>query len=143
MCDYSLMHVASRSAKVGDKLVSTQFQNALTRGFAAVGEPGVAVCLLPGTELAFDAKVATGRLRAYCHDAEALPKIVIDHTVAIRIPRKRQSSSEANTVGACVGSKCRFGHPSITIREWFREDGFMFEKSPAPGCTRPVGAVLS
>ncbi len=82
MCDYSLMHVASRSAKVGDKLVSTQFQNALTRGFAAVGEPGVAVCLLPGTELAFDAKVATGRLPAYCHDAEALPKIVIDHTVA-------------------------------------------------------------
>jgi hypothetical protein len=82
MCDYSLMHVASRSAKVGDKLVSTQFQNASTRGFAAVGEPGVAVCLLPGTELAFDAKVATARLPTYCDDAQALPRIVIDHTVA-------------------------------------------------------------
>jgi hypothetical protein len=28
-----------------------------TRGFAAVGEPGVAVCLLPGTELVFDRDV--------------------------------------------------------------------------------------
>jgi hypothetical protein len=54
MCDYSLQHVASRPAKVGDKLVSSQFVNSITRGFAAVGEPNVAVCLLPGTELVFD-----------------------------------------------------------------------------------------
>jgi hypothetical protein len=53
MCDYSLEHVASRPARVGDKLVSTSFRNSSTRGFAAVGEPNVAVCLLPGTELAF------------------------------------------------------------------------------------------
>ena len=46
MCDYSLHHVASRPAKVGDKLVTTQFNNSITRGFAAVGEPNVAVCLL-------------------------------------------------------------------------------------------------
>ena len=57
MCDYSLQHVASRPAKVGDKLVSTQFSSSITRGFAAVGEPGVAVCLLPGTELAFENEV--------------------------------------------------------------------------------------
>jgi hypothetical protein len=57
MCDYSLQHVASRPAKVGDKLVSSQFVNSITRGFAAVGEPGVAVCLLPGTELVFDQDV--------------------------------------------------------------------------------------
>ena len=48
MCDYSLHLVASRPAKVGDKLVTTAFNNSLTRGFAAVGEPHVAVCLLPG-----------------------------------------------------------------------------------------------
>jgi hypothetical protein len=29
------------------------FNNSITRGFAAVGEPNVAVCLLPGTEVAF------------------------------------------------------------------------------------------
>jgi len=57
MCDYSLDFVASRPAKVGDKLVSTQFSGSITRGFAAVGEPSVAVCLLPGTELAFENEV--------------------------------------------------------------------------------------
>ena len=57
MCDYSLHEVPSRPAKVGDKLVSTQFWNTTTQGFSAVGEPKVAVCLLPGTELAFDDEV--------------------------------------------------------------------------------------
>jgi hypothetical protein len=54
MCDYSLHAVASRPAKVGDKLVTTRFDNSITRGFTAVGEPNVAVCLLPGTEIAFE-----------------------------------------------------------------------------------------
>ena len=54
MCDYSLHNVASRPAKVGDKLVTTQFANSITRGFSAIGEPNVAVCLLPGTEVAFE-----------------------------------------------------------------------------------------
>ncbi|MPZ57005.1 MAG: hypothetical protein GEU91_11020 [Rhizobiales bacterium] len=54
MCDYSMHHVASRPARVGDKLVTTGFGNSITRGFAAVGEPDVAVCLLPGTEIAFE-----------------------------------------------------------------------------------------
>jgi hypothetical protein len=57
MCDYSLHHVASRPARVGDKLVTTQFNNSITRGFAAVGEPNVAVCLLPGTEVAFEKEI--------------------------------------------------------------------------------------
>ena len=57
MCDYSLQHVASRPAKIEDKLVVTKFNNSITRGFAAVGEPHVAVCLLPGTEIAFEENV--------------------------------------------------------------------------------------
>jgi hypothetical protein len=57
MCDYSLHNVATRPAKVGDKLVTTSFGNSLTRGFAAIGEPNVAVCLLPGTELALEKEV--------------------------------------------------------------------------------------
>ena len=57
MCDYSLHHVATRPAKVGDKLAATKFPNSITRGFAAPGEPHVAVCLLPGTEIAFDHNV--------------------------------------------------------------------------------------
>ena len=62
MCDYSLHLVASRPAKVGDKLVTTAFNNSLTRGFAAVGEPQVAVCLLPGTEVAFEEEVECERI---------------------------------------------------------------------------------
>jgi hypothetical protein len=57
MCDYSLHHVASRPAKIEDKLVVTKFDRSITRGFAAVGEPRVAVCLLPGTEVAFEENV--------------------------------------------------------------------------------------
>jgi hypothetical protein len=58
MCDYSLERVASRPAKVGDKLVTTTFPNSFTRGFAAVDQRDVAVCLLPGTELALENGVA-------------------------------------------------------------------------------------
>ena len=57
MCDYSLHDVASRPASVGDKLITTKFWNTMTRGFAPVGEPNVAVCLLPGTEVAFESEV--------------------------------------------------------------------------------------
>jgi hypothetical protein len=61
MCDYSLHLVASRPAAVGDKLVTTDFVKSITRGFSAVGEPDVAVCLLPGTELAFENNVQYDR----------------------------------------------------------------------------------
>jgi hypothetical protein len=57
MCDYSLHFVASRPARVGDKLVSTRFRTSPTRGFAAIGEADMAVCLLPGTEVAFEREV--------------------------------------------------------------------------------------
>jgi hypothetical protein len=57
MCDYSLHVVANRPAKIEDKLVAMKFNNSITRGFAAVGQPNVAVCLLPGTEIAFDENV--------------------------------------------------------------------------------------
>jgi len=52
MCDYSLHHVASRPAKVGDQLTTRNFGTG-TRGFAAAEDSRVAVCVLPWTELAF------------------------------------------------------------------------------------------
>src|SRR6202021_895431 len=61
MCDYSLHTVASRPARVGETLVTTNFYGTSTRGFAAKGEPNVAVCLLPGTELAFERDVRYNR----------------------------------------------------------------------------------
>ena len=52
MCDYSLHSVKSRRAKVGDKLTTRDFKTG-TRGFAAPEDANIAVCVLPGTELAF------------------------------------------------------------------------------------------
>ena len=57
MCDYSLHAVASRPAVVGETLVTTTFRGTSTRGFAAESDPNVAVCMLPGTELAFESEV--------------------------------------------------------------------------------------
>src|SRR5262249_44223087 len=56
MCDYSLHNVKSRPAKVGDKLTTHHF-NTGTRGFAAPEDANTAVCVLPGTELAFAREV--------------------------------------------------------------------------------------
>ena len=57
MCDYSLHSVRSRPAKVGDKLTTHDFDTG-TRGFAASEDMNVAVCVLPGTELAFAEEVS-------------------------------------------------------------------------------------
>ena len=87
MCDYSLHHVTSRPAKVSDKLVTTELARSSTRGFAAVGEhgaklvihdgpPKVAVCLLPGTELAFHDNVR------YDHAFRLFGKARVNHKVA-------------------------------------------------------------
>lgn len=76
MCDFSLQSVASRPAKVGDKVTSTSFPNSTTRGFAAADDTGVAVCLLPGTELAFERDAERAPLLPF------LPTRKIGHKVA-------------------------------------------------------------
>src|SRR5215831_13337999 len=60
MCDFSLHSIKSRPAKVGDKLTTRDFGTG-TRGFAASEDATMAVCVLPGTELAF------------AHEVERLP----------------------------------------------------------------------
>ena len=62
MCDFSLQSTQSRPAKIGDKLTTRNFGNG-TRGFAAPEDPTTAVCLLPGTELAFSKEVGFGSCR--------------------------------------------------------------------------------
>ena len=77
MCDFSLHSVKSRPAKVGDKLTTRDFGTG-TRGFAASENPSVAVCVLPGTELAFTDEVKRLQLRLWpWHDK------VIKHKTAI------------------------------------------------------------
>ena len=84
MCDYSLEHVASRAAEVGDRLVSTRFGDSITRGFSAENHPGVAVCLRPGTELAFERDVEFDHVLS--RGREAMPA---------RVARFRQIDTES------------------------------------------------
>jgi len=88
MCDYSLHHVATRPAKIEDRLVTTKFHNTITRGFAAVSDPRVAVCLLPGTELAFDRDV----------ECEAALAIFPTKKIGQRVARFRQINTEQPTL---------------------------------------------
>jgi hypothetical protein len=75
MCDYSLHNVKSRPAKVGDKLTTSSF-NSCTIGFAAPENAEMAVCVLPGTEIAFATKVS--RYPRWLFSART-----INHTTAI------------------------------------------------------------
>jgi hypothetical protein len=77
MCDYSLHSVKSRPAKVGDKLTTHNF-NTGTRGFAAPEDANTAVCVLPGTELAFATEVRCGRSGFFGWKVG-----VVNHTTAI------------------------------------------------------------
>src|ERR1700737_680190 len=62
MCYYSLQYVKSRPARVGDKLTTHHF-NTGTIGFAAPEDASIAVCVLPGTELAFATAIRCRRPR--------------------------------------------------------------------------------
>ena len=77
MCDYSLQNVKSRPAKVGEKL-KTQHFNTGTSGFAAPEDCNTAVCVLPGTELAF-AKAVSCRPRGLF----GWKPRILNHTTAI------------------------------------------------------------
>jgi hypothetical protein len=77
MCDYSLQTVRSRPAKVGEKLTTHHF-NTGTIGFAAPEDANTAVCVLPGTELAFATAIRCNRLGLLGWK----PK-VLNHTTAI------------------------------------------------------------
>ena len=76
MCDYSITVEKTRPAVVGDKLTVERF--GASKGFApqGAGEP-VAVCLRPGTEIAFDKPVG------YADYGLAKPFVQTGHTTAI------------------------------------------------------------
>jgi hypothetical protein len=58
MCDYSLHGVKTQDAKLGDELVLSTFPLTHTRGFTRLGGPcDTAICLKPGTQLAFERPV--------------------------------------------------------------------------------------
>ncbi len=77
MCDYSLQRVSSRPARVGDTLTTRDFGTG-TRGFCAAEDLGVAVCVLPGTELAF-----AGEVRCLSNGLLPWRERIVKHDTAI------------------------------------------------------------
>jgi hypothetical protein len=77
MCDFSLQHVRSRPAKVGDKLTTRDFGRG-TRGFAASEDANLAVCVLPGTELSF-----AGEVRCVPRGLLGWRETLVNHKTAI------------------------------------------------------------
>lgn len=84
MGEFSRRHIGTRQAEPGEELVLTTFGTGKVRGFAAVGEPKVAVGLPPGTEIRFAAAVsadaeagaATG---AIGHQLARIRQIIVDN----------------------------------------------------------------
>ena len=107
MCDYSLQNVKSRPARVGDQLRTRDFF-AGTRGFSAPEDANTAVCVLPGTELAFaKAVMSAARLTrlesAYrqSHDSH-LSANQQAKSRALRAYQRRTLVADALIAGTCL-----------------------------------------
>ena len=94
MCDYSLQHLANRPAKVGDRLVTTKFTHSITRGFAEVGTPHVAVCILPGTEIAFDRDVECDHALGFLPNKKLRAKVARFRQINLDNPRAHHHAIE-------------------------------------------------
>jgi hypothetical protein len=99
MCDYSLHAVATRPAEVAETLVSTKFSSTVTRGFASLADPHVAVCLRPGTEIAFENDVQ-------------VEGIVFRRNVRDRLARFRQIDMDRS---ACHHDALEFSNGEIVL----------------------------
>ena len=92
MCDFSLHNVKSRPAKVGDKLTTHNFSTG-TCGFAAPEDSTTAVCILPGTELAFSAEVICASSRLFGWTGAANPHVPVMKLWVVGRSQERSSSA--------------------------------------------------
>ena len=116
MCDYSLHSVATRPAKVGDKLVVTEFAKAITRGFTGVGERELAVCLLPGTEIAFERDVQFDRARGLFGRACAEHKVARFRQVNMDNPHVHHDALEFPDGQIVMVTRLRAGQTATVLQ---------------------------
>src|SRR4029450_4724709 len=135
MCDFSLYSVRSRPAQVGDKLVTHNFGTG-TRGFAAVDDLNLAVCLMPGTELAFSREVAilpSGLLGWKT-------KTTNHRTAIFRQVNKERWSSPLKWCGAQYSQKStRVFNPTSLGRHSTMQETFGRTPRPSIECNRVTG----
>ena len=116
MCDYSLHFVASRRARVGDKLVSTRFRNSPTRGFAAIGEPDVAVCLLPGTEVSFERDVECDGTFRFLHRRSLKHKVARFRQINLDQPAMHHDALEFPDGDIALVTELREGQSATVLQ---------------------------
>ena len=101
MCDYSLHYVKSRPAEIGEKLTTINFRTG-TRGFAAPEDSTMAVCVLPGTELAFSEEVKSASFRLFGCKAKTINfRTAIFRQINKDVPRVHHDALEFPD-GTCV-----------------------------------------
>jgi len=66
----------------------------MTRGFAAIGEPNVAVCLLPGTEIAFENEVEYERFFTFFRNMKLGKKVARFRQINVGTPRVHHDALE-------------------------------------------------
>lgn len=114
MCDYSLNGIASRPARVGDRIVSTRFAATFDRGFGLLGARDIAICLMPGTEIAFDGNAVIepellslpkwnigeclARFRHVNHGDPLLPRDAVEFIGGEIVPVMRLAEGQVATV---------------------------------------------
>jgi len=93
MCDYSLQNVASRPAKVGEHLITKSFGTG-TSGFVGLDDKDVAVCVLPGTEIAFDEPVRAGGNNFFGFAVNTKHKVAIFRQINKNEPHRHHDALE-------------------------------------------------
>ena len=138
MCDYSLHDIASRPAKTGDKLISTHFTTTITRGFADPSQPNVAVCLLPGTELAFESEVRCDAALQFLPNRKSKHKVTRFRQINLSRPAAHHDALEfpdgqivlvTNLIEACAaaGHRCAAYGSRLQRRRWRLNGAFRRE----------------
>ena len=98
MCDYSLEHVASRPAKVGDKLVTTRFKDPYAvlshgRGSARLVNRTLPFVFYLGTEPAFDREIEVPAASSWAGFGACTRTNTIGITTRLSCPRGKPSCS--------------------------------------------------
>ncbi|HEY7243408.1 MAG TPA: hypothetical protein VH678_05940 [Xanthobacteraceae bacterium] len=139
MCDYSLHALASRPAKVGEKLRTTQFSRSVTRGLASATEPEVAVCLLPGTEVSFDREVRYTHPLAWFRNRTVKEKVARFRQVDVHNPNRHHDAFEFPS-GAVVLVTRLAENQTLTVLQLPSTGRMRDEKEAAP--SKPASMII-
>ncbi len=116
MCDYSLEHTHHRDARVGDRLVSTQFANSYTRGFASAGDLDVEVCLLPGTEFVFEDEVQCDRALGFYPPKRLKEKMARFRKINAENPHEHHDALEFASGQIVLLTRLRVGQRATVLQ---------------------------